>query len=46
VISQRQNLSHDPALSAILFVQNALPDYCLNDGPDNSSRHLLKEMPE
>ncbi|WP_339344823.1 hypothetical protein, partial [uncultured Alcanivorax sp.] len=34
-----QNLK---TLAAMLSAQNALPDYCLNDGPGNSSKYPLK----
>jgi hypothetical protein len=38
-----QNLK---TLAAMLSAQNALPDYCLNDAPDNPSKHPSKEIPQ
>jgi hypothetical protein len=38
--------SKPETLAAMLFTQNALPDYCLNDAPDNPSKHPSKEIPQ
>jgi len=37
-----QNLK---TLAAMLSAQNALPDYCLNNGHDNPSKYPSKEIP-